>query len=134
MKFPLRSVLASFTCLAPSRSSDTSAPAKGLPLLSRTDPVIVASALGEAAGVLNAASIATTNNDRLNAKVLLIRKDLQTKTGRDDEDLGRLSFLTGLMRAQASPTKGLSSRFNQAATAAETKAWFRRGDLPEPPE
>src|SRR5690349_13097802 len=43
MKFPPASVIASFViCLRPSRTNETSAPANGLPLLSFTEPVIVA--------------------------------------------------------------------------------------------
>src|SRR6185503_16269274 len=85
MKFPCLSVLASFTVFTPSRTSETRAPASGFPLLSRTDPVIVASDLLELAASESLDSSDTSAiRDKLKPNALLIRKDL-----RDQSPVGR---------------------------------------------
>src|ERR1044071_2571342 len=60
MKLPCLSVRASLTVLKPSRINETSAPASGLPRLSRTVPLIVASDLDEPA-----ASVSLATNDAM---------------------------------------------------------------------
>ncbi len=77
MKFPLESVLVSLRIrLAPSLTRETSAPESGFPLLSLTEPVIVASVVlfGVAARDSSANNVAnaTTHNPIPNA--LLIAK------------------------------------------------------------
>lgn len=74
MKLPCRSVDAYLIVFAPSRINDTSAPASGLPLLSRTVPVIVASDLFElAAGALLEINDSNAITDKLRRNILLMR-------------------------------------------------------------
>src|ERR1041385_2974615 len=77
MKFPPASVIASFVvCLRPSRTNETSAPANGLPLLSLTEPVIVArlEALGVPARASSAKAVKAIR-DKLRLIALLMLLD-----------------------------------------------------------
>src|ERR1044072_178837 len=75
MKLPCRSVRASLTVLKPSRINETSAPANGLPRLSRTVPLIVASDLEEpAASVLLVTKDTSAIRDKLRPNALLMRQ------------------------------------------------------------
>src|SRR6185369_10663106 len=80
-KLPCLSVVACLIVFAPSRTSDTSAPASGLPWLSRTVPVMVASDLYEpvasASLVMNDTS-AIRDNPKPSA--LLMRRPPQPKS------------------------------------------------------
>src|SRR4051794_3266669 len=75
MKLPCLSVRASLTVLNPSRINETSAPASGLPRLSRTVPLIVASDLLEPAA---SASLVMKDTrairDKLKLNALLMRQ------------------------------------------------------------
>src|SRR5262249_23160023 len=81
MKLPCLSVRASLTVLKPSRINETSAPANGLPRLSRTDPLIVASDLLEpAASVSLVIKDTSAIRDKLRPNALLIDKDLRAQS------------------------------------------------------
>src|SRR6185369_7604943 len=74
MKLPCLSVRASLIVLKPSRINETSAPASGLPRLSRTVPLIVASDLPEpAASVLLVMKDTNAIRDKLRPNALLMR-------------------------------------------------------------
>src|SRR5690349_2493433 len=82
MKLPCLSVRASLTVLKPSRINETSAPASGLPRLSRTVPLIVASDLPEPAASVSlltkdAMKDIDAIRDKLRPNALLIDKDLR---------------------------------------------------------
>jgi hypothetical protein len=80
MKLPSLSVLASLTAFAPSRISDTNAPASGFPLWSRTVPVMVASDFLElAASVSTDSSDTSASKDKLKPNALLMQKTSATK-------------------------------------------------------
>src|SRR5829696_6210626 len=75
MKLPCFSVRASLIVLKPSRTNDTSAPDNGLPLLSRTVPLMVASDLPEPAA--NASLVIKDTSairDKLKPNALLMRQ------------------------------------------------------------
>src|SRR6476659_4435691 len=75
MKLPCLSVRASFTVLNPSRISETSAPASGLPRLSRTVPLMVASDLFEPAASASLVMKDTSAiRDKLKPSALLMRQ------------------------------------------------------------
>src|SRR5689334_1120574 len=105
MKLPCLSVRASLTVLKPSRTNETSAPASGLPRLSRTVPLMVASDLLEPAASVSVATKDPTKDtsairDKLRPNALLMRQ----RPPRPKSLLKAMDILT----------------------------WFRRGDLPEP--
>src|ERR1044071_3146689 len=78
MKLPCLSVRASLTVLKPSRINETSAPANGLPRLSRTVPLIVASDLEELAASVSLVTKDTSAiRDKLRPNALLMRQDLR---------------------------------------------------------
>src|ERR1044072_898326 len=75
MKLPCLSVRASLTVLNPSRTSETSAPASGLPRLSRTVPLMVASDLLEPAASASLVMKDTSAiRDKLKPNALLMRQ------------------------------------------------------------
>src|ERR1044072_1391712 len=75
MKLPCLSVRASLTVLNPSRISDTRAPASGLPRLSRTVPLMVASDLLEPAASASLVMKDTSaTRDKLKPNALLMRQ------------------------------------------------------------
>src|SRR5690349_6413160 len=75
MKLPCLSVRASLTVLKPSRINETSAPGNGLPRLSRTVPLIVASDLPEpAASVSLLIKDTSAIRDKLRLNALLMRQ------------------------------------------------------------
>src|SRR5215213_1243132 len=75
MKLPCLSVRASLTVLNPSRINETSAPASGLPRLSRTVPLMVASDLLEpAASVSLVIKDTSAIRDKLKPNALLMRQ------------------------------------------------------------
>src|ERR1044072_4248137 len=75
MKLPCLSVRASLTVLNPSRISETSAPASGLPRLSRTVPLMVASDLLEPAASASLVMKDTSAiRDKLKPNALLMRQ------------------------------------------------------------
>src|SRR5215213_10059675 len=75
MKLPCLSVRASLTVLNPSRINETSAPASGLPRLSRTVPLMVASDLLEpAASVSLVIKDTSAMRDKLKPNALLMRQ------------------------------------------------------------
>src|ERR1044072_3561284 len=75
MKLPCLSVRASLTVLNPSRTSETSAPASGLPRLSRTVPLMVASDLLEPAASASLVMKDTSaTRDKLKLNALLMRQ------------------------------------------------------------
>src|SRR5437868_9036581 len=80
MKLPCLSVRASLTVFTPSRTNDTSAPTSGLPRLSRTLPLIVASDL---LGLAESASLETNDTsasrDKPKPIPLLMRKTSASK-------------------------------------------------------
>ncbi len=80
VKCPCLSVLASLTVFTPSRTTDTSAPAIAFPLLSRTEPVIVASDFLELAATASLdTSDTSASRDKLKANALLMQKTSATK-------------------------------------------------------
>src|SRR6185369_8330771 len=107
MKLPCLSVRASLIVLKPSRINETSAPASGLPRLSRTVPLIVASDLPELAAT---ASLAT--------------KDAMKDTSAIRDKLKPNAFL---MRQRPPRPKSLLE-------ALDRQTGSGRGDVPEPPE
>src|SRR5215510_15421512 len=75
MKLPCLSVRASLTVLNPSRTNETSAPASGLPRLSRTVPLMVASDLLEPAASASLVMKDTSAiRDKLKPNALLMRQ------------------------------------------------------------
>src|ERR1041385_751824 len=75
MKLPCLSVRASLIVLKPSRINETSAPASGLPRLSRTVPLIVASDLPEPAACVSLVTNDTNAiRDKLRPNALLMRQ------------------------------------------------------------
>src|SRR5215217_6678505 len=75
MKLPCLSVRASLTVLNPSRINETSAPASGLPRLSRTVPLMVASDLLEPAPSASLVIKDTSAmRDKLKPNALLMRQ------------------------------------------------------------
>jgi len=75
MKLPCLSVRASLTVLNPSRISETSAPASGVPRLSRTVPLMVASDLFEPAASASLVMKDTSAiRDKLKPNALLMRQ------------------------------------------------------------
>src|SRR6266496_3677798 len=97
MKFPWGSVLVSFRiCLAPSFSKETRAPGSGFPLLSFTEPVIVAIAVlfGVEArdSIANRAANATKDKPRPNA-LLMTKRPPGTNFPSEVIEAGELSFM-----------------------------------------
>src|SRR5829696_8415787 len=75
MKLPCLSVRACLTVLKPSRINETSAPASGVPRLSRTVPLMVASDLLEPAASASLVMKDTTAiRDKLKLNALLMRQ------------------------------------------------------------
>src|SRR6266446_1579225 len=132
LKVPSAAVFVSrMTFLAPSRTRTTSAPARGFPLVSFTEPVIVASVpfFGGVAGVPSTAMADNTMRDKLKPIALFIAADLRARTAEHDPfHPGALLFWSIQPGKKSQMVHPFSPRQN--LYPGKRPNWFRSETLP----